>query len=373
MSIIRWRCAAVERREMSRNTEFSIIIIACDVEPYIEQCIASVRRQTLPDFEAVVGIEASADGTGEAALRAVGGDVRFRIVDLPRSGSASCVRNYGIRHATGEYLFFLDWDDWLAPDALEQFHAALARYGQADLIQADAGLYWQDSPDGEPEFVERITDCRCVPEGVITGREAVLRGEFFGRFFMATWMRCCRREFLLSEQLFQPEGRRHQDVEWTPRVLFRVGRVIQLPRVVCCYRKRPDSVTTKPSLRSLYDEAENTAALLNFYCQGACGKEDKAEKLFRFWLSSFLMLFFIRRGYPFADRAGAIAIISGTPAMRSTWRRVCRDCGPARKLLMELACMGGRGGLFFRLADLLFICVYSPLILKLWPLLKKKK
>lgn len=106
MSIIRWRCAAVERREMSRNTEFSIIIIACDVEPYIEQCIASVRRQTLPDFEAVVGIEASADGTGEAALRAVGGDVRFRIVDLPRSGSASCVRNYGIRHATGEYLFF---------------------------------------------------------------------------------------------------------------------------------------------------------------------------------------------------------------------------------------------------------------------------
>ena len=186
MSIIRWRCAAVERREMSRNTEFSIIIIACDVEPYIEQCIASVRRQTLPDFEAVVGIEVSADGTGEAALRAVGGDVRFRIVDLPRSGSASCVRNYGIRHATGEYLFFLDGDDWLAPDALEQFHAALARYGQADLIQADAGLYWQDSPDGEPEFVERITDCRCVPEGVITGREAVLRGEFFGRFFMAT-------------------------------------------------------------------------------------------------------------------------------------------------------------------------------------------
>lgn len=42
---------------MSRNTEFSVIIIACDVEPYIEQCIASVRRQILPDFEAVVGIE----------------------------------------------------------------------------------------------------------------------------------------------------------------------------------------------------------------------------------------------------------------------------------------------------------------------------
>lgn len=208
MSIIRCRCAVVERREMSRNTEFSVIIIACDVAPYIEQCIASVRRQTLPDFEAVVGIEASEDGTGDAALRAVGGDVRFRIVDLPRSGSASCVRICGIRHATGEYLCFLDGDDWLAPDALEQFHAALARYGQADLIQADAGLYWQDSPDGEPEFVERITDCRCVPEGVITGREAVLRGEFFGRFFMATWMRCCRREFLLSEQLFQPEGRR---------------------------------------------------------------------------------------------------------------------------------------------------------------------
>lgn len=135
-------------------------------------------------------------------------------------------------------------------------------------------------------------------------------------------------------------------MEWTPRVLFRAGRVIQLPRVVCCYRKRPDSVTTKPSLRSLYDEAENTAALLNFYCQGACGKEDEAEKLFRFWLSSFLMLFFIRRGYPFADRAGAIAIISGTPAMRSTWRRVCRDCGPARKLLMELACMGGGAACF---------------------------
>lgn len=40
---------------------------------------------------------------------------------------------------------------------------------------------------------------------------------------------------------------------------------------------------------------------------------------------------------------------------------------------MELACMGGGGGLFFRLADLLFICVYSPLILKLWTLLKKWK
>ncbi|MEI3005980.1 MAG: hypothetical protein V8T87_15415 [Victivallales bacterium] len=56
------------------------------------------------------------------------------------------------------------------------------------MIQADAGLYWQDSPDGEPEFVERITDCRCVPEGVITGREAVLRGEFSAAF---SWRRGC--------------------------------------------------------------------------------------------------------------------------------------------------------------------------------------
>lgn len=292
MSIIRWRCAAVERREMSRNTEFSIIIIACDVEPYIEQCIASVRRQTLPDFEAVVGIEASADGTGEAALRAVGGDVRFRIVDLPRSGfRLLCAELWNPARDRGISVF--------------SRRGRLARAGCSGTVSCGAGAIWTGRSDsgrcrtvlagltgrGIRSSWSGSPTARCVPEGVITGREAVLRGEFFGRFFMATWMRCCRREFLLSEQLFQPEGRRHQDVEWTPRVLFRAGRVIQLPRVVCCYRKRPDSVTTKPSLRSLCDEAENTAALLNFYCQGACGKEDEAEKLFRFWLSSFLMLF----------------------------------------------------------------------------------
>ncbi|MEI3005981.1 MAG: hypothetical protein V8T87_15420 [Victivallales bacterium] len=143
-------------------------------------------------------------------------------------------------------------------------------------------------------------------------------------------------------------------------------------RVVCCYRKRPDSVTTKPSLRSLYDEAENTAALLNFYCQGACGKEDEAEKLFRFWLSSFLMLF----------SSGAdirLRIVRGD-------RDNKRDSGDAFHMAQSLPRLrsraetvdgtrihGGEGRLFFRLADLLFICVYSPLILKLWPLLKKKK
>ena len=106
----------------------SVIIPVHNVENHVEACIASVQRQTMTDFEAIVVDDGSTDHSAEILRKAIDGDQRFQIVSQENCGLGAA-RNAGLDLARGDYIAFLDGDDRYAPGYLFQLYRALEESG----------------------------------------------------------------------------------------------------------------------------------------------------------------------------------------------------------------------------------------------------
>ena len=122
--------------------KFSIIVAAYNVERYIGECLESLKAQTFGDFECVVVNDCSQDGTLAAIEGAVSGDARFSVLTLPQNSGLSAARNAGIAAAQGEFLMFLDGDDYYAGGALERL-AARIDADKLDMLYFGAASFYE--------------------------------------------------------------------------------------------------------------------------------------------------------------------------------------------------------------------------------------
>lgn len=121
----------------------SVIIPVYNVDQYLERCIAALQRQVFSDFEVILVDDGSDDSSG-SICDAVCVDSRFRVIHQTHSG-ASSARNSGLRAAAGEYVLFLDADDWPADDMLEKLSAGI---GEADLAMCYYYLAYEQESGG---------------------------------------------------------------------------------------------------------------------------------------------------------------------------------------------------------------------------------
>lgn len=112
---------------------------------YVDETIRSVRAQTLADWEMIVVDNGSTDDGPEQVRRLAGEDCRIRLVSSPKRGPGAA-RNFGLGLATGEWVLFLDADDLLVPDYLEERLGILQNHPGADLL---AGC-WEEFKDDAP-------------------------------------------------------------------------------------------------------------------------------------------------------------------------------------------------------------------------------
>lgn len=97
----------------------SVIVPCFNVAPYIAQCLDSLIAQTFRDWEAICVDDGSTDGTGDVLRRYADLEPRITVISQPNAG-ISAARNVGLDHATGEYVVFVDGDDWLSEDVIER-------------------------------------------------------------------------------------------------------------------------------------------------------------------------------------------------------------------------------------------------------------
>lgn len=110
----------------------SIVVPAYNVEPYIAQCIDSLLAQTLQEIEIIVVDDGSPDKSGEIADAYARKDARVKVIHQNNMGLGPA-RNSGMKIATGEYIGFVDSDDWVKPEMYERFYAA-AVMNEADIV-----------------------------------------------------------------------------------------------------------------------------------------------------------------------------------------------------------------------------------------------
>ena len=111
----------------------TFIVPVYNVESYLRRCLDSIIHQTVTDYEVIIVDDGSTDGSGEICNQYVAKDDRF-VVHHKENGGVSTARNAGIDMATGDYLFFVDADDWLEPMALEKSLDIINRHHAPDAV-----------------------------------------------------------------------------------------------------------------------------------------------------------------------------------------------------------------------------------------------
>lgn len=215
--------------------KFSVVIPVYNVEQYLPQCLESLLAQDYTDFEVICVNDGSTDRSRELLSAWEIQFPQMRVIDRG-NGGLSAARNTGLDVATGDYVVFVDSDDWVEPTML--FRLAKAVNGE-DMIcfacrRTDNNAHdtiLHEQTDGWSHYNRHALEHREVP-------------------FVCVWQRCYRREFLMDNSLHFREGILHEDNEFTPRAFLRAKRIKVIPDVLYIYRVRPGSIMTTRGLRS---------------------------------------------------------------------------------------------------------------------------
>lgn len=143
--------------------KISVLTAVYNTEPYLRECLDSLRNQTLTDAEFICIDDASTDGCPRILDDYAAHDARFRIIHLSENKGLAAARNAGLHIAQGQYIMTLDSDDWLAYDALQQAYDTLQQHPEADITL----LRLMFCQDGTMHEFQNRTD-----KTMLTGEEA---------------------------------------------------------------------------------------------------------------------------------------------------------------------------------------------------------
>lgn len=189
------------------------IILPCyNVEKYLPRSIDTVLAQTFRDFELLVIIDGSPDNSKIIAEKYALQDHRVKVFDK-ENGGLSDARNYGLEKATGEYVYFLDSDDWIEPDLLEE----TVRILQSENLDLIIFGYVQDDEDKEGLVLKSTS---VVPQNNTYFKndgQISLDAHTLGILGYA-WNKVYRREFLIKHNLRFEKG-----TSLVEDILFNIG------------------------------------------------------------------------------------------------------------------------------------------------------
>ena len=208
----------------------SIIVPIYGVEAYLSRCLDSLQAQTLADWEAILVDDGSPDACGAICDAYAAADARFRVIHQA-NGGLSAARNAGLSAAKGEWILFLDSDDWIHPRTLELLLSAALEQG-TDMAMCDFAPVsrWR-----EPAKL----DCPAV--SVMEGRKALLSIFRQDRVrFVVSWGKLWKRDRLVGLRF--PEGRNHEDEATTYRLFYPLDRLALVEAPLWCYYQNPTGI-----------------------------------------------------------------------------------------------------------------------------------
>lgn len=210
----------------------SVIIPVYNVAPYLEECLHSVLSQSYRALEILVIDDGSTDGSGAICDRFAETDSRIRVIHQ-KNGGAAAAKNAGLRAATGEYLSFVDSDDFLEPGAYSHMRSLLEGAG-ADVVQCA----YRDV------FRSRTAD-RIHKSGRVVLPTAEYLPLYTTDWTCALlWDKLYRRDLFAG--IFFEEGHKIDDEYFTYQGILNANKVVFDDRIVYNYRKRRSGVMLSP-------------------------------------------------------------------------------------------------------------------------------
>lgn len=196
----------------------TVIVPVYNILDYLPRCVHSITNQTYKNLEIILVDDGSTDGTGELCEELAGEDSRIRVYHKENGGSSSA-RNLGLEKARGEYVGFVDSDDYIAPSMYRRLMESILRF------QVSGSQTGRDETD---EQGRRMPDICCPPQEP----EVISSGEFMKELLLHRGD-CSFCTKLLARNLFPknafPVGRLNEDFHLLIRMLPEMKSIVSLP------------------------------------------------------------------------------------------------------------------------------------------------
>lgn len=253
--------------------KFSIIIPVYNVEKYIQKCLDSVINQTFKDYEIIV----VNDGTKDNSMDIVN-KYNVRIINQKNQGQ-SAARNAGVKIAKGEYLIFLDSDDYWKKDLLENINRSLIR-NNPDVVRFQMQEVYEQS-DNILEHNEKAFE----------GLTGVAAFNAICKYYIvdAACPYAIKKEYYLKNKFAFKEGMVHEDYGLIPLIIIKAQVVNSISYVGYCYLQREESTMntkdyskTKKKVSDMYQHYK--------YLITEIDKTNLDSKIFKSFISNSMIL-----------------------------------------------------------------------------------
>ena len=218
----------------AKKPKISIIIPIYKVEKELDRCVKSVKNQTFHNLEIILVDDGSPDGCPQMCDKYAKEDCRV-IVIHKENGGLSDARNAGLKVATGDYILYVDSDDYLELDACQRFLQYLD--STTDIVIGACR-----EVKGEQITYQKHTNL--IEGKIYTAEEYVISSIKNNEWYAPAWLNLYKREFLLKHNLFYEKGIYFEDIEMLPRLFLSNPKVIYMDYVFYNYIIRENSIMT---------------------------------------------------------------------------------------------------------------------------------
>ena len=212
----------------------SIIIPVFKVEAYIERCLLSVATQegigSAYNLECILIDDCTPDKSMEIAKETIKPYENINFICLQHEVNKGCsvARNTGLEYATGEYIMFIDSDDYLLPNCLKTFTNEIIKNPTVDMVVGST-------------IINNKTDIK--ERELLKGKESIIHGFLTMKYLITVWNKLVRREHIIRNKLFFIDNIFAQDQPWLYGLVSQIDSMLLLPDTTYFYEDAPESAT----------------------------------------------------------------------------------------------------------------------------------
>ncbi len=260
----------------SVNIKVSLIIPVYNTDKYLPQCLESAINQTLKEIEIIVIDDASTDDSLQIIRHYESLDDRIKVIAFAENQGNGFGRNEAIRQAKGEYIMFLDSDDWL------ELNAAELCYLKAGFDQHDIVIYGHTSHYIDIRKDKTYT-MECLP-ALSDNDPNVFRYLMQQRKNLSCmpWQYFIKKNIILSNEIIFIEGIYYEDVIFTIQAIYFAKTIGIIKQSLYHYRRRDGSITLSHSKKKIADMFTSLGIVKRFLEDEGIFNEHQREYLIRF-------------------------------------------------------------------------------------------
>lgn len=245
---------------------FSVIVPVYNVEKYIVQCVESIITQEFRDFEIILVDDGSTDCSG-----AMCDEIQNKYSNVKalhkENGGLSDARNYGVKHACGDYLLFVDSDDYICNHVFAKIEKTIEKNNYPDIVFLECTKFCEDN-----QVLVRMNDGVGPEVNNLRGNELISYITHLNKFPASACTKAIKKSFFISQELYFKKGILSEDLEWGIRLFLSIQSAAYCSEDYYRYRQgRVESISSTASEKHYFD-------ILNIVEIYGCAYKDCSDK-----------------------------------------------------------------------------------------------